>query len=143
MSAHTARLYHRLQLAAHRAQTAADRAVMEAAGITTAQAAVLAVTAAGEPMTQRAAALQLGLNESALSQMTARLIKLGLIARTRDKDDARAWQLQVTAEGRAALKRIHAPFAEINAVLDKAVGIGGIEDLAAQLTRIAASFGEA
>lgn len=141
MTAHRTRLYHRLQLAAHRVQKAADRAVMEAAGVTTAQAAVLTVTAAAEPVTQRVVADQLGLNESALTQMTARLMKLGLLARTRDKDDARAWLLSLTAEGRTALARIRAPFTRINTAMDKALGDEEAERLAEALTRIAKTFG--
>lgn len=140
MSAHTARLYHRLQIAAHRVQKAADRAVMEAAGITTAQSAVLTVTEAGAPITQRAVADQLGINESALTQMTARLMKLGLLTRTRDKADARAWQLSLTPEGRAALARIRAPFTRLNAAIDKALGDTDIDRLAADLGKIAAAF---
>jgi len=40
MSASSARLYHRLQLAAPRVQKSADRAILAAAQVTTAQSAV-------------------------------------------------------------------------------------------------------
>ena len=73
MSASKHRIYHRLQLAAHRLQKAADRAVMAAAGITTAQAAVLSIVAADGPVSQRNVARKLGLNESAMTAMIARL----------------------------------------------------------------------
>ena len=73
MSASKHRVYHRLQLAAHRLQKAADRAVMAAAGITTAQAAVLSIVAADGPVTQLSVARKLGLNESAMTAMIARL----------------------------------------------------------------------
>ena len=71
MSASKHRVYHRLQLVAHRLQKAADRTVMAAAGITTAQAAVLSIVAADGPVTQRSVARKLGLNESAMTAMTA------------------------------------------------------------------------
>ena len=119
---------------------AADRASLEAAGITTAQAAMLTVTQAGEPITQRSIADQLGLNESAVTQMTARLMKLGLIERTRDAEDARAWRLSLTGAGRAALERLRAPFARINAALDAALGDEDAATLAATLVRIAKAF---
>ena len=140
MSARTTRLYSRLQQAAHAAMKAADRASLEAAGITTAQAAMLTVTQAGEPITQRSIADQLGLNESAVTQMTARLMKLGLIERTRDAEDARAWRLSLTGAGRAALERLRAPFARINAALDAALGDEDAAALAATLVRIAKAF---
>ena len=140
MSARTTRLYSRLQQAAHAAMKAADRASLEAAGITTAQAAMLTVTQAGEPITQRSIADQLGLNESAVTQMTARLMKLGLIERTRDAEDARAWRLSLTGAGRAALERLRALFARINAALDAALGDEDAATLAATLVRIAKAF---
>ena len=59
MSASKSRLYHRLQLAAHRVQKSADRALLAAAEITTAQAAVLTLVARGA-ITQREVATQLG-----------------------------------------------------------------------------------
>lgn len=140
MSARTTRLYSRLQQAAHAAMKAADRASLEAAGITTAQAAMLTVTQAGEPITQRSIADQLGLNELAVTQMTARLMKLGLIERTRDAEDARAWRLSLTGAGRGALERLRAPFARINAALDAALGDEDAAALAATLVRIAKAF---
>ena len=55
------RLYHKLQIAAHLLQTEADRAVQQAAGITAAQSAVLALVArARGEATQRAVARRFG-----------------------------------------------------------------------------------
>lgn len=48
-----ARLYHALARTAQRLQKAADRELIAAAGISTAQAAVLSLLAAAEPRTQR------------------------------------------------------------------------------------------
>jgi DNA-binding MarR family transcriptional regulator len=47
----------------------------------TAQAAVLSIVAAHGPITQRAVARQLGLNESGMSAMTNRLLSMGLLER--------------------------------------------------------------
>lgn len=138
------RFYHRLQLAAHRAQKAADRAVMDAAGVTTAQAAVLAVIRqGGGAVSQRDVSRQLGLNESAVTQMAGRLLKLGLIKRDRDPFDARAWRLSLSNDGLAALKRLEQPFAGINAVFDAVSDEEALTAFARALTRIADSFDEA
>lgn len=143
MTAHRTRLYHRLQIAAHRVQKAADRATTEAAGVTTAQAAVLAVIdASGGATTQRAVAGQLGLNESALTQMTGRLLRLGLVARIRDPGDARAWRLDLTADGKAALARLRGPFQRVNARLDAALKDADLAALADALDCVALAFGD-
>ncbi|KAF0184579.1 MAG: MarR family transcriptional regulator [Alphaproteobacteria bacterium] len=146
MSAHNTaqkhRLYHRLQIAAHRAQKAADRAVLDAADITTAQAAVLAVVAANEPVAQRTVADQLGLNESAVTAMVARLMKLALLERERDEMDARAWRLSLSREGRHALRRIEKPFGGINEIMEAALSPEEIVQLAGILSRLAAAFGD-
>ena len=138
--AQKARLYHRLQLAAHRLQKEADRAVMDAADITTAQAAVLAVVSLHEPAPQRLVAVELGLNESAVTAMVGRLLKLGLLDRVRDADDARAWRLSVSKDGRAAMKRIEKPFRGVNARIEDALSDKEIAQLADYLARLGKAF---
>jgi DNA-binding MarR family transcriptional regulator len=140
MSAQKARLYHRLQIAAHRIQKAADRAVFDAAEVTTAQAAVLAVVALHEPAPQRRVADELGLNESAVTAMVGRLLKLGLLDRVRDDEDARAWKLSVSEDGRAAMKRIDKPFRGINETIEKTLSEREIALLADCLARLAVAF---
>lgn len=140
MSASKLRIYHRLQIAAHRVQKAADRVVLEAAGVTTAQAAVLSVIAAEREATQRSVARQLGINESAITAMVARLMNMNLVERIRDRDDARTWRLRLTAEGRAGLKRIEAPFRRINERIEATIEAGELELLAAWLGRIGKAF---
>ena len=140
------RLYHRLQLAAQRARKAADRAVAEAAGISTAQAGVLSVVAegrdAGMPINQRQVAARLGVNESAVTAMVARLLKLGLLERYRGTG-ARDWFLRLTPAGDLARDRIRPAFATVNAVIEAQLGPDGAEALAAALDRLAEAFGEA
>jgi DNA-binding MarR family transcriptional regulator len=142
MSASKLRIYHRLQLAAHRIQKAADRVVLQASGVTTAQAAVLAVVAADRDATQRSVARQLGINESAVTAMVARLLDMRLIERIRDDADARTWRLRLTAEGRAGLKKIEAPFRRINERIEAAIDPDALEQLANHLGRIGETFAE-
>lgn len=140
-NAHRTRLYHRLQVAARVAQRAADQALLASAGVTTAQAAVLAVVSAEARATQRDVARSLGVNESAVTQMVSRLLKLGLLTRRRPGTDARTWELALTDHGRSAVTRLTDAFAVVNASLDEAVPEAEISQLASNLERIAAAFG--
>jgi len=114
MNASKLRLYYRLQVAAHAVQKAADRVVSAAAPVTTAQAAVLTIVAAGNGVTQRDVAIALHLNESAVTAMVLRLVKLGLLERVRSQDDPRAWHLSLSKRGHTALAASRAAFASIN-----------------------------
>jgi DNA-binding MarR family transcriptional regulator len=142
MSASKHRLYHKLQLASHRLQKAADRAILAAAGVTTAQAAVLSIVAAEGSASQRSVARKLGLNESAMTAMTTRLRNLGLLDRMPDPEDSRAWSLRLSAEGRAALKRIEQPFRQINQKIERALSAEEIAQLADYVGRIGKAFEE-
>jgi len=121
VSAGEHRLYFLLQVAAHRLRTDADNALLEAAGVTTAQAAVLRLVAETENPTQRQIADLLRQNESALTATVARLQKAGLLERARSTRDRRAWTLALTDKGRRALDAVAEPFAGINSRLDRAV----------------------
>ena len=141
MTAASLRLYARLQGAAHALKKTADRALMDAAGVTTAQAAVLAVVAGAERPAQKTVADALGLNESAVTGMANRLIALGYLTRENDPDDRRARLLRLTAQGKKALKRIAEPFGRINARLDGTLG-ADLDAFAASLNRIRDAFDE-
>ena len=121
MSAGEHKLYFLLQVAAHRLRTDADNALLEAAGVTTAQAAVLRLVQETENPTQRQIANMLRQNESALTATVARLQKAGLLERTRSTQDRRAWTLAVTDKGRRALDKVAEPFSGINSRLDQAI----------------------
>lgn len=142
MIASKLRLYHRTQLAAHRLRKQADRTVMEATGISTAQSAVLGIVASGESVTQRDVATALGLNDSAMTAMAARLIKLGLLERRRSEADSRAWRLSVTAEGLAAQRAARVAFAAINKRIEAALTSEEIAEVAALLDRLSQAFEE-
>jgi DNA-binding MarR family transcriptional regulator len=137
------RIYHRLQMAAHRLQKAADRRVMAAAGVTTAQAAVLAIVKGQEGATQRSIARQLGLNESAMTAMVGRLSTLGLLVRTRDPVDGRTWNLELTAQGEAALAALGPAFGQINARISDALDPAALLTLSDALTRLTDAFDDA
>jgi DNA-binding MarR family transcriptional regulator len=140
MSASKHRLYLHLQLAAHHVKKQADRALMDAAALTTAQAAVLSLLSEGKKVTQRTVAETLGQNESAVTAMIRRLMKLGYVDRKRDSTDARAWLLEITPEGRTALAGVAVPFSRINETFEKALSVEEIANLSDYLARINAAF---
>lgn len=139
-SAKKIRIYHRLQLAAHRIQKVADRTLLEATGVTTAQAGVLIVVAAAAAVTQRGIARQLGLNESAVTPMMARLVGMGLLKRERDDTDARAWRLYLSEAGSVVVKNIDKPFRKINAAIESVLTPDEVERLGDYLGRIGKAF---
>jgi len=140
MSAHEERLYFLLQIAAHRLRTEADNTLMNAAGLTTAQVAVLNLIASSKQVKQRDLAKRLKQNESAITAMIARLMKAGLVSRQRSEKDARTWTLELTETGKKTLKRVKKPFDEINARLDRALGSKSASMLSKQLEAIADEF---
>jgi DNA-binding MarR family transcriptional regulator len=131
------RLYHRVQLAARALQRRADRDLMATAGISTSQAAVLAVIASQGTSSQCDIARQLGIQESAMTTMTLRLLKSDLIVRARDPEDARTWRLTLTDHGQALLAVCLSGFAGINAALAEALTEEEMEMLAKLLDRLA------
>tara|TARA_R110002033_G_scaffold10890_1_gene35280 strand:- start:1 stop:429 length:429 start_codon:yes stop_codon:yes gene_type:complete len=133
MSARELRIYSLLQRTAHRLKIKADTALNKAGGLTTAQAATMAIIASKGPVPQRVVAEALSQRESAMTAMAARLFKAGYIKKTRSTDDARIWQLEATDEGRKALERMREPFDRINAVLDDSFEGEDMERLARAL----------
>ena len=140
MNASKLRLYHRLQVAAHAVQKAADRVVSAAAQVTTAQAAVLTIVAAGNGVTQRDVAIALHLNESAVTAMVLRLVKLGLLERVRSQVDPRAWHLSLSKRGRTALAASRAAFASINGRIEGQFSQQEIAGFVEYLNRLTLTF---
>jgi DNA-binding MarR family transcriptional regulator len=117
------RIFHLLQLAAHKVKTRGDRDAQAIAGITAAQAAVLfVVRASGGATTQMAVAKQLKQQESAVTAMVSRLLDAGLLTREPSRADRRAWTLRVTPKAEDALRRFRRPLDALNARITKAVG---------------------
>jgi DNA-binding MarR family transcriptional regulator len=140
MNARKLRLYHRLQVAARTVQKAADRVIAEAAELTTAQAAVLTVVAASDHVTQRDVAATLHLNESAVTAMVGRLLRLGFLERVRSDVDPRAWRLRVSKAGHAVMAKSRSAFASINARIEAEFSHEEIKRLADFLDRLTAAF---
>ncbi|WOR15091.1 MarR family transcriptional regulator [Hyphomonas sp. FCG-A18] len=136
MSASKHRLYFLLQRAAHVLKKEADAALSEAGGMTTSQAAVLAILRSEGPSTQRFLADKLQQRESAITTMADRLLKAGYVTRARSPTDGRAWLLAMTETGHDALEAIREPFQAINAELDQAFPNKDMDTLARGLTQI-------
>lgn len=140
MSASKHRLYFLLQRAAHRLKTEADAALSEVGGLTTAQAAMMSIVAKDGPVTQKHIADTLLQRESAITAMATRLLKAGYISKVRSKADARAWSLQATPAGFAAIERMRGPFDQINAKLDAMLTESEVSKMAECLKQISESF---
>ncbi len=140
MSAGRLRLYAAIQHSAHLLKKAADRELLAAADVTTAQAAVMAVISAQENTTQKMVASALGLNESAVTAMIRRLLSLGYVLRRDSKEDRRAKHLLLTSAGIDAMKRIESPFGAINQRMENAMGPAGVSDCAALHSKLIKEF---
>ena len=135
------RLYHRLQLAAHALAKHSDRRMQQAAGMSTAQVAVLSVVAAGAPVAQRDVARALGVNESAVTGMIGRLERAGALHRHRHGIDGRSHALELTTAGRRTLARSARAFTAVNAAIEATLSSGELEVVADALERLAVAFG--
>lgn len=140
MTAKRLRLYSRLQTAAHRVKRAADQKLMDAAHITTAQAAALAVIEAQGRITQKQLAQALDINQSAVTAIVGRLNKLELIRRSKRSGDGRMWHLHLTDKGQSALHAADLPFDDINAIFDSLLGKDTLEDVALALQLLSDEF---
>lgn len=116
------RVFHMLQLAAHKAKTHADRGALAETGVTAAQAAVMHVISRTPGATQKQVADQLKQKEPAVTAMVGRLMEGGFLARAPSPTDGRAWALRLTTRGEAALAGFRAPLDQLNAGLTRALG---------------------
>ncbi|QYG94985.1 MarR family transcriptional regulator [Iamia sp. SCSIO 61187] len=136
-AAHTERLYFHLQLAAGRLRAEADRACLDAAGVTTAQAAALAVVAGRPGTTQKEVARALHQAESAVTTLVRRLLAADLVTRTPSAADGRAWALDLTPTGRRALAQVEVAFGAVNDRIDAVLDPDEVASLAARLRLLA------
>lgn len=134
------RLYHRLQIAAHRMKKAADLRLQQRVGISTAQAAVLTVVAEREAVSQRQLAETLDLNESGITAMVGRLTKLGLLQRRCSASDGRVRQLSLTPAGKEKLRESARELRHINRVIEGALAPEEQVALAGALERLGRAF---
>lgn len=92
----------------HRASQLSDELFgTEAAGlkITPRQYVVLATVEANQGLSQTDIVNMTGIDRSTLADVVRRLIEHGFLSRQRTKDDARAYAVSITPEGRQALMR--------------------------------------
>ena len=141
MPAKDKRLYFHLQRTAHLVQKQADQRLIAAANVTVAQAAILMVLDEHGGCSQKTLANHLGQNDSAITAMVTRLVRLGHIHKVRDDRDGRAVRLRLTSSGKAALAAARGPFDHINATIDACLSADETSDLADCLRRLARAFG--
>lgn len=110
--------------------------------MTATQGAVLEVIAKNGPVSQRRVADILSQRESAMTPMMSRLLKAGHISKTRSSADRRAWQLQLTSQGAENLRKIRATFTNINALIDRELGLTGVDNVTAGLKTLLSALDE-
>lgn len=133
------RLYFHLQVTAARLRAEADRRCIEQAGITTAQAAALAVIHEQPGISQRGLARALRQSEPAITTLVRRLIAAGLVDRSVDPSDGRARELVVTESGAAALRSIESALSVINRHIDGLLTGEQVRHVAAALRCLSAT----
>lgn len=129
-----ARLFHVLQTTAHAAKRVADERVLEAAGVTVAQAAALAVIAEGA--TQSTVAKALDVTEPAVTFMVTRLVEAGLVEKRTSETDGRVRILRLTAAGSDAHDRAGDAFRSFMRALEDEMGAPGLEALESRLRQL-------
>ena len=140
MRARESRVFHVLQIAAHRMQKRADEEIGGACALTTSQAAVLSALKERPGSAQKDIAQALGLNSSALTAMLGRLLRLGYAVREKDESDARAWRLSISPTGAEILAAAGPPFDKVNALIEKTLSPEEIAQLADMAARLSATF---
>jgi MarR family transcriptional regulator, temperature-dependent positive regulator of motility len=91
----------------HRAYQAVDQvfaAGMKTNGLTARQLAVLVTVAQNEGLSQTGLVERTGIDRSTMADIVRRMQRKGLLQRRRTKDDARAYAVKLTEEGRQVLR---------------------------------------
>lgn len=131
------RLYFLLQRAAHRLRTDADRRCLAAAGVTTAQLGALFAVRERPGVTQRRLAQALGLGESAITSLVARLTKAGLVTKEAHPSQHRAVVLKLTSMGEESLEAARPEIDRFNGQVRELLGEEGFDQTARSLERLA------
>ena len=111
--------------ALRRAQSASFRHLERSAaglGLSPGQFSLLTAVEATPGINQQRLAVLFGLDKSTLSPAVDALVRRGLVQRSRATDDARAWALILTGEGRALLTRMRARVEAQERVMETALG---------------------
>jgi DNA-binding MarR family transcriptional regulator len=77
---------------------------MKVDGLTPRQLAILVTVARNEGLNQHELVERTGIDRSTLSDTVRRMVRKGLVQRRRAKEDARAYAVKLTEEGRKALR---------------------------------------
>lgn len=131
------RLYFLLQRAAHRLRTDADRRCLAAAGITTAQLGALFALRDRPGITQQRLAHTLGLGESAITSLVARLTRAGLVTKDTHPSRHRAVVLNLTSAGEESLAAARPEIDRFNAEARTLLGQEGFDGVVEALRRLA------
>ncbi|GAA4022440.1 hypothetical protein GCM10022247_53340 [Allokutzneria multivorans] len=137
MSEPDQRLFFLLQRAAHQLRTVADRRCAAAAGITTAQLGALFAVRERPGLTQRELAATLGLREPGVTALVGRLVAAGLVSKAPHPREHRAFVLELTEDGAAALGAARPEIERFNAEMRELLGEDGFLRTAAALDRLA------
>lgn len=129
----------------HRAgQCAGDvfAAEMTAGDLTPRQYAVLVTVAQHEGLSQTGLVEKTGIDRSTLADVVRRMLKKGLLRRNRTKEDARAYAVKLTDEGRAVLKSTESQADRVDKTILEALPAGQRDQFVADLTAIVAALGK-
>lgn len=131
----------------HRAgQCAGDVFLVEAgdSNLTPRQYAVLLTVSQNEGLSQTELVARTGVDRSTLADIVRRMLKKGLLQRRRTKEDARAYAVRLTDEGRRVLAACEPLIKRVDTKILDALPIVGREEFLADLVRIIAAIeGEA
>ncbi|WP_327147853.1 MarR family winged helix-turn-helix transcriptional regulator [Nocardia sp. NBC_01329] len=119
------RLIGRIQQVSHSLRKKSDRLLIDSAGVTTAQAGILAVIADDPGCSQRDIARRLRLGESAVVAAVGRLLSAGLVERRVSDQDSRAVALFLTGRGVETVGRAQETYGVVNGVVLEALGDEG------------------
>ncbi|WP_156426106.1 MarR family winged helix-turn-helix transcriptional regulator [Nocardia jinanensis] len=119
------RLIGRIQQVSHSLRKKSDRLLIDSAGVTTAQAGILAVVADDPGCSQRDVARRLRLGESAVVAAVGRLLSAGLVERRVSDQDPRAVALFLAARGVETVGRAQETYGVINGLVLEALGVEG------------------
>ena len=126
----------------HRANQVAAERFAKAIGdmdLTPRQVAVLDIVATNEGVSQTGIVEASGIDRSTLADIVRRLVKRGLLARRRSKQDARAYNVTLTTEGRRLLTSASPILARVEANILEALPVKRRAELLAALGSLTAT----
>ena len=126
----------------HRANQVAAERFAKAIGdtdVTPRQVAVLGIVATNEGVSQTGIVEASGIDRSTLADIVRRLVKRGLLARRRSKQDTRAYNVTLTTEGRRLLTSASPILARVEADILESLPVKRRAELLATLDLLTAT----